>query len=279
MTRAILKILLTIAALSTIWSNANSQNLCTVSDTLRTFNGTAIINASVYISRVYLSSVMIERGPRVADISDGNGVVSFQVYRGATCYIQCNYLNFNVTGGAFVTIPNTATALLRNLSPASNDVSTNAGFVRIRETDGSPTLAVTGNNDTLNVPVDWLSNPSTNVYELSPVQTFTLAIRDTVRAADAFGIVKVPSAITITEIAAFTNTGTATFNVEQRAEATPNTAGTDCMTADIVADTDQQEQTSFADATVPANTWLYFAASAVSGGAKKLTLTIKYTVD
>lgn len=108
---------------------------------------------------------------------------------------------------------------------------------------------------------------------------YSFSVIDTVKAADSFGIVKVPSAITITEIAGFTDAGTATFNVEQRAEATPNTVGTDVMTADLVADTDQQENGAFNDATVPIDTWLYFAASAVSGGADKLTVTIRYTID
>ena len=108
---------------------------------------------------------------------------------------------------------------------------------------------------------------------------YSFSISDTVKAADAFGIVKTDKAITITEISGYTNTGTVTFNIEQRVETTPNTAGTDCMTSDLVADNDQQEQTSFADATVPVNTQLYFSASAVASGAQKLTVTIRYTID
>lgn len=110
-------------------------------------------------------------------------------------------------------------------------------------------------------------------------ETRSFTIIDTVKASDGFGLWKTPYAITITEIAAFTNTGTCTFNIEQRAETTPNTAGTDILTADIVADNDQQESTSFNDATVPIDTWLYFAASAAASGPQKLTVTIRYTID
>ena len=109
--------------------------------------------------------------------------------------------------------------------------------------------------------------------------TYSFTIIDTVKASDQFGIVKVPFDITITEIAGFTNTGTSTFNVEQRGETTPNTSGTDVLTADLVADNDQQESASFNDATVPANMWLYFSASGASGGPQRLTVTIKYTID
>jgi hypothetical protein len=90
---------------------------------------------------------------------------------------------------------------------------------------------------------------------------------------------KTSHAITITEIAGFTDTGTATFNIEQRAETTPNTAGTDVMSADVVADNNQQEQAGFNDATVPANTWLVAVFSAVATNPGFCHATVRFTID
>jgi len=108
---------------------------------------------------------------------------------------------------------------------------------------------------------------------------YSFSILDTCKSSDQFGLLKLAKAITITEIAGFTNTGTVTFNIEQRGETTPNTTGTDVLSADLVADNDQQESTSFNDATVPANTWLYYSASAAASGPQRLTVTIRYKVD
>jgi hypothetical protein len=91
---------------------------------------------------------------------------------------------------------------------------------------------------------------------------------------------KVPYAITITEIAGYTNADTVAFNINQRGETTPNTAGTNCMTVSLVADNNQQEQTSsFADATVPINTWLVPVIPSAGPGVALLSITIRYTID
>lgn len=120
------------------------------------------------------------------------------------------------------------------------------------------------------------------VSQTLKTDTKSFAIADTgivISTNDTFGLWKVPFALTVTEIAGFTDVGTVTFNIEQRAETTPNTAGTDILTSDLVADNDQQESASFNDATVPADTWLYFAPSAAASNPKKLTVAIKFTID
>lgn len=109
--------------------------------------------------------------------------------------------------------------------------------------------------------------------------TYTKTIIDTVKAADWFTIDKPAYAITITRISSFTDVGTATFNLEERVETTPNTAGTDVMASDLVADTNQEETTSFSNAAIAAQTWLTCNLSAVSGGCDKFTVVVEYTID
>jgi hypothetical protein len=120
------------------------------------------------------------------------------------------------------------------------------------------------------------------VYDLvNPLRTQSVnfTVVDTVKTGgETVWAWKVPYNITITEIASFTNANTVTFNIEQRAQITPNTAGTDCMSADQVADNDQQETTSFADATVPADTWLVCVVTS-AGDVSLFSVTIRFTID
>lgn len=88
--------------------------------------------------------------------------------------------------------------------------------------------------------------------------------------------IKLPNNITITEITGYTNTGTVTFNIEIRGETTPNTAGTDIMASDLVADNDQQEQTSFSQATATRNQRLTPTISAVASDPTLFGITVRY---
>lgn len=70
-----------------------------------------------------------------------------------------------------------------------------------------------------------------------------------------------------------------TFNIEERAATTINTAGTDICAADQVADADGLEVTSFSNASIAAKACLVFttaAASAESGTVDLITGTIYY---
>jgi hypothetical protein len=100
-------------------------------------------------------------------------------------------------------------------------------------------------------------------------------VMDTVTTGDYVGW-KVENNITITEVAAYTNTGTVTFNIEERGETTPNTTGTDVMTSDLVADTDQQETGTFSNADVVRNAWLVPAVASITGDPTVFGFTIRY---
>lgn len=100
-------------------------------------------------------------------------------------------------------------------------------------------------------------------------------VMDTVLTGDLPGW-KVDNNITVTEVAAYTNTGTVTFNLEERGEATPNDAGTDLMGSDLVADTDQQETGTFSNAALDRNDWLVPTVTSISGDPTLFGVTIRY---
>jgi len=109
-------------------------------------------------------------------------------------------------------------------------------------------------------------------------RTISYSIIDTVKALDLFRIHEFNYAITIDSVVTNTDAGTHTFNIEHRAHTTPRSAGTDVLTADIVADAFESNST-FDDATIPANRPLYHVGSAVSGGADRCDVTIFYKID
>ena len=109
-------------------------------------------------------------------------------------------------------------------------------------------------------------------------RTLSYSIIDTVKAGDLFRIHEFNYPITIDSVVTNTDVGTHTFNFEHRLHIDPRSAGTDILTADIVADAYEANST-FDDATIPANRPLYHVGSGVSGGAKRCDVTIFYKID
>jgi hypothetical protein len=105
--------------------------------------------------------------------------------------------------------------------------------------------------------------------------TASWGVMDTVTTGDYPGW-KVPNNITVTEVSAYTNTGTVTFNLEERAETTPNTAGTDVMTSDLIADDDQQKTGTFSNADLDRNDWLVLVVASITGDPTIISVTIRY---
>jgi len=64
-----------------------------------------------------------------------------------------------------------------------------------------------------------------------------------------------PTAVTLQRVACSTDVASSTVSIQfdERAEATPNTAGTNSLTATLVCDTDSQTTTSFSDAIIAAD--------------------------
>jgi hypothetical protein len=88
-----------------------------------------------------------------------------------------------------------------------------------------------------------------------------------------------PSAATITRIWCSTDTGTATIQFDERAEATPNTAGVDVMTSTLVCDADSQATTTFTNAGIAAQVPLNLDVDAVASSPTKLRIHVQYTAN
>ena len=149
---------------------AQAPAVCRIDGPIYNALGQPQKNLKITIRNVEKSGVLITRGPIVFRTNNAGEIVkpdSLKLIQGATAFIEAAIgapgNGFNVRGGVSVLIPNTTTATLLSLMPASNLASTNAGFVYISEIDGSPATAVVGNNDTLFVTNAALSTGTNSV--------------------------------------------------------------------------------------------------------------------
>jgi len=111
---------------------------------------------------------------------------------------------------------------------------------------------------------------------VAQVDTFTWnwGVMDTVVTGDLPGW-KVPFGITVISVSAYTDANTTTFNLEERAAATPNVAGTDLFASDMVAVSTALDSTSFTNPGFANNTWMVPAISA-TGDVSIFGVTVEY---
>lgn len=89
-----------------------------------------------------------------------------------------------------------------------------------------------------------------------------------------------PYAVTITSISCSVKAATsATINLDERAFATPDTAGTAVLTSALACDTDGATSTTFTNATIAANVPMALLVTAVSGTPDTLRVFWTYTID
>lgn len=100
----------------------------------------------------------------------------------------------------------------------------------------------------------------------------------TFTSSDNYNIWYTSQAITITRVVAYTDAGTYGFNLYWRSEASPASGGTAILSGTLTADTNSEATTSFADATIPANSWIAIQSSAYAS-ATEVGLNIAYTID
>jgi len=98
-------------------------------------------------------------------------------------------------------------------------------------------------------------------------------------ASDSFPLCHIPKAATIVAVRAITDVGTVDFNIEERGNLTPDQAGTDINTGEMVATVSGLEDTSFSNSAIAEDSWLTYAASAVASSPTKLWVTVEYTYD
>ncbi len=89
-----------------------------------------------------------------------------------------------------------------------------------------------------------------------------------------------PAAVTLTRVVcSISGTTSITIQLDERAEATPNTAGTDVMTSALVCDADSQATTTFTNATIAARVPLNLQITAASGTPTSLRVHLEFTID
>jgi hypothetical protein len=89
-----------------------------------------------------------------------------------------------------------------------------------------------------------------------------------------------PTAVTITRVSCSVKAATsATINLDERAEATPDTTGTAVLTSGLACDTDTEVSTTFTNAGIAARVPVALTISAVSGTPDTLRVHVEYTVD
>lgn len=91
-----------------------------------------------------------------------------------------------------------------------------------------------------------------------------------------------PVAITITHIIVKTDVGTVDLNIEARAQATPDVAGTDVMVDELVASSTSADfsggGSGWNDNTIAANTWLAYTSSDSNGSPQELWIALAYVI-
>jgi hypothetical protein len=89
-----------------------------------------------------------------------------------------------------------------------------------------------------------------------------------------------PTAVTITRVACSVKAATSvTINLDERAAATPDTAGTAVMSSALVCDTDEASSTSFSNAGIAARAPLALTISAINGTPDTLRVFVEYTAN
>ena len=142
-----------------------------------------------------------------------------------------------------------------------------------------PTLANTGELalDTTNDQL-CIYNGSAKVIDL-PKKSMSFVL-DTPTSTDVFPIKGLPYDITVTKVTGTCYGGTSvTFQIDKRAAASLNSAGTNMLTSSLTATTTGANTTSFAVAGAASGYFLTFVASAVSGTVDKLVIDIEFTID
>jgi len=191
--------------------------------------------------------------------------VEFDLTAGATTLVELSDVEAKTGGGATVVMQDSPTITTPNVDSFANAQHTHQNAAGGGTLDAAAIAAGT-------LDVARLATKSKTISRIVYIETPT--------ATDVLPICYVGDAVTIIAIRSVADAGTVSFNIEQRSKFTPGSAGTDCMTADQAADTDGEERTSsFSDATVPADYWLVYAASATMGSPTKLWVNIEYTID
>jgi len=172
---------------------------------------------------------------------------------------------------------------------SSEAVTSHTGLTDMPDTGGTNTdhdvryvPAISGSTPALPTPyagMFWLDTGTTATATVLKQRNKKIAYIETPAANEAYPIMSVQFNCSITRITYKTDTGTVTFNLEERTETDPETSGTTIYSSDQTAGSTMSATTSFSNSGITADNWLYFSASTVSGSPTKLWLGISYEED
>lgn len=118
----------------------------------------------------------------------------------------------------------------------------------------------------------------TNWTEIGTARMVSFIIEDPTAADLGLLQHKFATAVTILRVSASTDQGTATIQFDERVEATPNTSGTDVLTSPLVADTNTEATTAFANAGIATDAVLSLDIDAVSGTPGVVRIHVDFIV-
>lgn len=98
-------------------------------------------------------------------------------------------------------------------------------------------------------------------------------------ATDTMPMFTVSVTATIEKVTFQTDAGTVTFNLEERVGSTPGTAGTDVFSSDHGATATEVQTSTFNNAGLAAESWVYLVCSAVAGTPTELWVRVFYSED
>lgn len=193
----------------------------------------------------------------------GTGVVSSTVFTASTGFRQGTVTAGNVLRGNGTNFVS-ATLDFSDLTGTVGDTQIAAGAV-----DGGTTGEIADGTIT-----------SADLIAANKTFTKSLTIFDPVTGDSNDIQMYFGQAVTITRVACSVAAATSvTIQLDERAEATPNTAGTDVMTSALVCDTDSQATTTFTNATIALRVPLNLQVTAVSGTPGAVRVHIEGTYD
>jgi len=216
----------------------------------------------------------------------GNGTSPFSAYAGFTCTNQFASA-LSVSGGATCTTSTLAGPQHANQGTTTTLLHGNAAGNPAFGAVVSADLSLTINTCTNQFP---RSSSSTSVWTCASIVSAdvptalksgskSVTIQSPTTAITNLIQWEFPSAITISEIACSTDTGTATIQLDERARVTPNTAGTNVLTSSLVCDNDSQVSSTFTNAGIAADVPLNLQVTAVASTPGVVRVHLQYTID
>jgi hypothetical protein len=221
------------------------------------------------------------------------GVISDETGSGALAFATSPTLVTPVLGVATATSITTGACVL-DTNGVTCSAGAAGGFFRMYETAGNggsyvehrvPDATNLAGNTTHNVDVNGRYDPATLLQAKASTRKVSIPVvadsTGAVAHVDLRAFFSVADAVTLVRVSCWSGQANGfTIDVVERTEATPTTGTTGSLTAPLACDSDSAASTSFADAAVDADDYLFLDLTAESLAAGEFGgVTIEYTVN